>query len=127
MEQRTFTRCPHNRRHPVGTRILAGSPIQVADRELVPLVEVTAYIGRRALVGSERVRACGRGFIRLRPVGLVERQGGRERLVPTRCVTTRMLAIMTLTGILLPLAVGAISALARRSARIGSALTIDGC
>lgn len=123
MARASIAECPDEQWHPSGPSVIAGDPIHLGARELVPLVGVTGFVRRRALVGTTRVGACGRGFVRLRPLGIVERRDGHQRQISIPDTTPRVLALLTLAAILVPLAVAVTVALARGGERSDTAPT----
>jgi len=106
-------RCAQEEIRPAGMTVVAGDPVQIRDRELVPLVGVSSYLRRRAFVGMAREGACSRGVHHLRPVGVVVRRAGRERTIPIHDLTSRILALLTIAGLLIPVALAVAGTLAR--------------
>ena len=109
----TIPRCAEDVVGPARMTVVAGSPIQVGDREIVPLVGVSSTLRRGAFVGQASEGACSRGVRHLRPIGVVERRSGRERVIPVRDLTSQILAGLTLAGLLVPVAVFVLTALSR--------------
>lgn len=64
------------------TQVVEGRPVQVGDRELVPIVNVATYVERRVLVGAHRLAGEGTGVTLLRPVGVAERSATGTRTLP---------------------------------------------
>ena len=108
---RAIPHCPREQMGPKGMAVVAGKPIPAGDRELVPLVGVASFLCRRAFVGTGRERACARGAVRLRPIGVVERRGGCERAIPIRDMTSGILALLAIAGLLVPTALALAAAL----------------
>ncbi len=79
-----------------------GDPIPVGEREIIPVVEVTAYAKRRALVGDRRLYGQGGGFVRLKPIAIIERGPTGERRIPIRDKTTQILGGLLLTALIVP-------------------------
>lgn len=104
-----------NNPSPSMTRIVEGNPIHVGERELVPLVRMTAYVRRRAFVGSDRLDGQGWGFVQMHPVAILERSQGKERRIPIRDKTTRALSGLLLAAFIIPLLLLLAVHLARRS------------
>ncbi len=100
---------------PAMTRIIEGKPIHIGERELVPLVRMTAYAQRRAFVGSDRLDGQGWGFVQMHPIAILERSQGRERRIPIRDQTTRALNGLLLAAFIIPLLLLLAVRLARRS------------
>jgi hypothetical protein len=88
---------------PAGTEVVEGEPIQVGERELVPLVRVTTRVQRRAFVGTDRVSGEGWGFVRLRPVAILERSEPGERRLSIPDKTTQALSGFLLAAFIIPL------------------------
>ena len=97
------------------TRTVEGEPIRVGESELVPVVRVTTGGQRKAYVGSHQVTGGGWGFVRLRPIAILERSAAGERYIPVRDRTAQMLSGLLLAALLIPVLV----ALAVRLARMG--------
>ena len=94
------------RRRPVMSEMIAGEPIQVGERRLVPLLQVTTRGQRRALVGADRVTGEGWGFVRLRPVALLEQSEGGERRLPIHNKTAQWMGGFLLAAFIVPLLLG---------------------
>ena len=94
------------RRRPVMSEMVAGEPIQVGERRLVPLVQVTTRGRRRALLGAARVTGEGWGFVRLRPVAVLERSEEGERRLPIQDRTAQWLGGFLLAAFIVPLLLG---------------------
>ena len=96
---------------PTMGEIIEGQPIRVGARELVPLVRVTGRVRRQAFVGSDRVGAQGWGFVRMRPVAILERDEalalsdaeGCERRIPIEDKTAQSLGRLLLAALVIPL------------------------
>jgi len=94
------------RHNPLTATIVEGEAIHVGERELTPLVRVTAYARRQAHVGSDRLSGQGWGFVRLRPVAILERSEAGERRIPIRDETAQMLGGLFLAAFIIPLLLG---------------------
>jgi hypothetical protein len=99
----------------VVTQVVEGEPIRVGERELVPVVRVTARGRRRALVGPHRLAGHGWGFVRLRPVAVLERSEAGERRFPIRDRTAEVLGGLLLAAFVIPLLLAVAVRVARRS------------
>jgi uncharacterized spore protein YtfJ len=97
------------------SEVIEGEPIYVEGRELVPVVQVTTYARRRAFVGTNRLAGQGRGFVRLRPVAVLERGNMGERRIPIQDRTTQMFGGLLLAALIIPLLLALAVRLARRS------------
>ena len=91
------------KQEPAMGEIVEGQPIRVGARELVPLVRVTGRVRRRAFVGSDRVGAQGWGFVRMRPVAILERDEAGERRIPIEDKTAQALGGLLLAALVIPL------------------------
>ena len=91
------------RPNPLVSRIIEGEPIRVGERELVPLVRMTAYARRQAFVGSDRLSGQGWGFVHMHPVAILERSQGGERRIPIEDRTARSLSGLLLAAFIIPL------------------------
>lgn len=99
---------------PLVTEIIEGKPIRIAERELVPVARVTTYARRQAFVGTDRLAGRGGGFVRLRPVAIVERGKVGERRLPIQDKTALTLGGFLLAAFIIPLLLGVAVRLARR-------------
>ena len=83
----------------IETEVVRGRPIRAEGRRLVPVARRTVGVWRRATIGRG-VSARGGSFVRIRPVGVMVREGEEERLVPipdrTRQILRRFLAAAVL-------------------------------
>ena len=94
------------RRRPVMSETIEGQPIQIGERNLVPLVQVTTRGQRRALVSADRVTGEGWGLVRLRPVAVLERSQEGERRLPIQDRTAQWLGGFLLAAFIVPLLLG---------------------
>ncbi|MBI3975672.1 MAG: hypothetical protein HY334_04700 [Armatimonadetes bacterium] len=76
-------------------RTLAGDPIPVGDREIVPIVRVTG-IGR---MQPGRGDGMGGGLLRAVPIAAIERRGDLERRIVIRDATGEALRGIVAAGI----------------------------
>jgi hypothetical protein len=90
-------------RGPVVSEVVQGEPVQVGDRELVPLVRVTTHLRRRAFVGTDRTSGDGWGLVRLRPVAILERSEAGERRLSIPDRTAQALGGFLLAAFIIPL------------------------
>jgi hypothetical protein len=72
---------PHG---PFMTEILRGDPIHVEGHELVPWVRVTSRVRRSASVSGDSVGGGGWGFVHMRPVAILDRNGTGEHCLQVR-------------------------------------------
>ena len=98
------------------TEIVEGKAIRVGERELTPLVRVTSRVQRQALVGSDQLAGQGWGFMRMRPVAILERSEAGERRIPIQDKTAQTLNGLLLAALIIPL-LAAVVCLARKVSR----------
>ena len=98
---------------PAASHLVEGQPIRVGARELVPVVRVTTHGQRRAHVGTNEFAGQGWGFVRLRPVAILERSAGGERHIPIQDSTVQALSGFLLAAFVIPLLLGVAVRLAR--------------
>jgi hypothetical protein len=106
------------RRGPAMTELIEGKPIHVGGREVVPLVRVTAYARRRALIGTDRLVGQGQVFVHLQPIAIVERSGKRARRIPIQDKTSQTLSGLLLAAFIIPLLLAVAIRLARSEGEI---------
>lgn len=98
----------------VQTNVVRGRRLEVEGRDLVPVAQETIGVWRKATIGSDHLSARGGGFVRVRPLGLVERQGEEERFFPIPDRTGHMLRGLLLAAVVVPLLLILAARLARR-------------
>lgn len=76
-------------------RTLAGDPIPVGDREIVPIVRVTGIGPMR----RGRAEGAAGGLLRAVPVAVIERRGNLERRIVIRDATGEALRAMVAAGV----------------------------
>jgi hypothetical protein len=91
------------KRGPAASRVVAGEPIRVGERELVPIVRVTTYARRRAFVGSDRLAGQGGVLVSLCPVAVIERSQRGERRIRIPDRTTQLIGGLSLAAFIIPL------------------------
>ena len=66
---------------PWTTELVEGEPIQVGERELIPLVRVRSIIRRQVTFGTEASNGGGGGLVWLQPTAVIERRpdGSQEQ------------------------------------------------
>lgn len=99
---------------PLMRETVEGEPIRVLGRELLPLIQITGRVRRRAVLSNGGVEAHGWGFLQLRPVALLDRsEDGWQRLAiidPTR----RWIRWLLLIALVIPCVAAILIYLARR-------------
>ncbi|MDY6874611.1 MAG: hypothetical protein SWK90_00175 [Chloroflexota bacterium] len=103
------------KRNPLEIKVIEGKSIRLGERELVPVVRVTSHVRRRAFVGSDRVGVQGRGFVRMRPVALLERDEAGENHIPIQDKTNQVIGGLLLAAFIIPLLLAAAVHLARKN------------
>lgn len=96
-------------------RIVRGRPMRVGERELTPVVEVETHVQRRAFVGTGRLAGEGWGFVRMRPIAVVERTEGGERLITVPDRTAQWLGGLVLAALIIPFLLAVAVRVARKS------------
>lgn len=106
-------------RGPWVTKLVEGAPLQVAGRELVPLVRVTSWVRRRASLYSHGVGGQGYGFVHMRPIAILDKgengEFGQEHH-SIRNETARAIGWLALAAVVIPWLAMLLVYLARRSA-----------
>ena len=86
------------------SEIVEGKVVHVAGRELEPIVRVGKVVQRRAFVGASGLAGEGAGFVHMRPVAVLERQGGTvARHIPIPDVTAQLIGGLLLAALIIPL------------------------
>lgn len=95
------------------SRVVEGEGVRVGGREVVPVVRVTSYVRRRALVGAHQLAGQGWGFVHLQPVAVVERSEAGERRFPICDKTAQVVSGLLLVAFVVPLLLGVVVRLVR--------------
>lgn len=90
------------RERPLVTEIMEGDPIPVEGGELVPIVRMTRYSRRQALVTEKRTAGQGRHFVSMRPVGILDRRGLEDQHVSIHDETQRTITLLLLVALMVP-------------------------
>lgn len=88
---------------PLVTEIVEGDPIQVEGGELVPIVRMTRYGRRRALIADEQIAGQGRHFVSLRPVAILDERRPEGQRVIICDETERAIKQLLLVALMVPL------------------------
>jgi len=99
------------------SEIVEGEPIHIGERELIPVARVATYVRRRAFVGDGQLAGQGRGFVRIQPIAIIERDGESERRILIRDRTAQTLGGLLLAAFIIPLLLAVAVRLARNSRR----------
>jgi len=89
-------------KRPLLTEIIEGEPLHIEGRELVPLVRVTSLVKRRASLSGDRIHGRAYGFVRMRPVALLEKMGDKEQRHRIQNGTLRVLSWLVLVALAVP-------------------------
>jgi hypothetical protein len=89
-------------RGPLLTEVVEGNPLQIAGREVVPLVRLRGRMRRRASLRGDDVGGQGYGFIDIRPVALVDRRDGDEAYLRIPNGTVRAIGWRLLVALIVP-------------------------
>lgn len=97
------------------SEIVRGRPARFGRSELVPVVQVESVVERRAFVGDSGLSGGGLGFVRLKPIAILERRdGGGERYMSVRDRTAQLIGGLLLVALIIPLLMLAAVRVARR-------------
>ena len=83
--------------------VIEGKPIRVGEQELRPLVRVETRVQRQAFVGAGGLAGHGHGYVRMRPVAIVERSAAGERRIPLQDRTAQVIGGLLLAAFVIPL------------------------
>lgn len=110
-------RHPRAQKGPWLTELVEGDPLQVAGRELVPLVRLTSRVRRRASLYSDGVDGQGYGFVHMRPVAILDK-GESEQINQEhhqiRDETARAIGWLALVALVIPWLAALLDYLSRR-------------
>lgn len=98
----------------VTTEVISGKPLKVGDRDLIPVVRRTVGVWRQATIGTRHNSAQGMAFVRLQPLGMLERRGEEERFIPIPDRTRQMLGGLLAAAVVIPLLLTLAVRLARK-------------
>ena len=101
-------------RRPLVTEIVEGDPIQVDGGELVPIVRMTRYGRRRALIADEKIAGQGQHFVSLRPVAILDERRPEAQRVIIYDETERAIKQLLLVALMVPLVAALLIYLWRR-------------
>ena len=90
------------RERPLVTEIVEGDPIQVEGGKLVPIVRMTRYSRREALVTGKGTAGQGRHFVSMSPVAILEQRGSEEQRIIIRDETERTIKQLLLVALVVP-------------------------
>ncbi len=102
------------RRRPTLVETVEGKAIHIGGRELIPVVRLVTYTRRQALVGTGQLSGRGWGFVRMRPIAILERSEAGERRIPIRDKTAQMFSGLILAAFIIPLLLAVAVRLARK-------------
>jgi uncharacterized spore protein YtfJ len=106
-------------KYPWKTEVIEGDPIQVGERQLVPIIRKRSIFRRQVTFGTEASSGGGGGLVWLQPVAVIERQpDGSQMRIPISNQTGIALNGMLIGALTLPVlylfVVGLISLRRRR-------------
>ena len=98
---------------PWTTKLIEGDPIQVGQRQLIPLVKVHSIIRRQVTFGTGSSQGGGGGLVWLRPVAVIERRSdGSEEHIAIPDETWTAIKGMLIGALALPIIYVVVASLA---------------
>lgn len=89
---------------PWKTELIEGDPIQVGERQLIPVVRMRSLIQRQVTFGTESSSGRGGGLVWLQPVAVIERwPDGSEQRVSISDETGTVIKGMLIGALFLPI------------------------
>lgn len=89
---------------PWKSELIEGDPVQVRDRQLIPIVKVRSIIRRRVTFGTASASGGGGGLVWLQPVAVIERRpDGSEAHIPVTDETGNAIRGMLIGALALPI------------------------
>jgi hypothetical protein len=86
------------------TELIEGEPIQVGQRQLIPVIRMRSVVRRQVTFGTQESSGGGGGLVWLRPVAVIERQpDGSEKHIPILDASGTAIKGMLLGALALPL------------------------
>jgi hypothetical protein len=86
------------------TKLVKGEPVQVGQRQFIPVVQVRSTVRRQVTFGTDDARGSGGGFVWLKPVAVIERRlDGEEQRFAIRDVTATAITGMVTGALAMPL------------------------
>jgi hypothetical protein len=83
---------------------IEGDPIQVGQRQLIPVVKVRSLVRRKVTFGTQQSSGQGGGLVWLRPVEVIERRSdGTEEHAPIADETGARIERMLIGALALPI------------------------
>ena len=76
---------------PLNLGTVRGEPYYVGGRKLIPVVRMVSWGNARATIGTHQIGGWAGGFVRIRPIAVLEETPTGERRIP---VTDRTAAIL---------------------------------
>jgi uncharacterized spore protein YtfJ len=83
---------------PYRLETIRGTPIRALGRTLVPVARVTSVTRHGATIRARAVEGRGAGYVRVRPLHVIEMGGDRNVILPIRDLTARTIAAMVLAA-----------------------------
>lgn len=89
---------------PWKTELVEGHPIQVGQRQLIPVVKVRSTTQRQVTFGTGASRSSGGGLVWLQPAAIIERRpDGSEERIPIPDETWMAIKGMLIGALALPI------------------------
>lgn len=86
------------------TKLIKGDPINVGDRQFVPVVKVRSALRRQVTFGTNQSSGGGGGLVWLQPVAVIERRtDGSEEQIPIPDPTWTVMRGMLIGAMVLPI------------------------
>jgi len=98
---------------PLQIKTVRGTPIQVYGRTFVPVARVISLVRHRATVRKTGYGAAGGGAVWVKPLAVVEHDGGEAHTMLIPNVTATVLREMAIVALVLPMLCLAVVSLAR--------------
>lgn len=99
---------------PLRTRVVRGESSQIAGWTLTPIARVTTYTRGRGTLRRDTISGWAAGMVRITPLGVRAKAGGRQEWVPVHDVTTTVLGRLLLAAAAATLFLAAVRRLARQ-------------
>jgi len=85
------------------TEIVRGQPFEAGGHTLIPVARRTTGVWQQATIGASRVEARGGAAVTLRPLGLIEPCGDKQRFIATPDRTEQILWGLLAVALVAPL------------------------
>jgi hypothetical protein len=89
---------------PYKTEVIEGDPIQIGQRQLIPVAKMRSVIRRQVTFGTEASNGRGGGLVWLQPTAVIERRlDGTEERIPIADETGAAIQRMLIGALALPI------------------------